>query len=64
MVLVTVETNEVAVLTEIVFLAVACGGVLVTVLVTAEGVTVTVLKRAAQSEDLAGAWYCFKPSMT
>jgi hypothetical protein len=52
---VVVENNEIPVLTEMVRSDVTCAGVLVTVVVTAEGVTVTGLKRAAQSEDLTGA---------
>jgi hypothetical protein len=39
-------------------------GVKGTVIVTGDGVTVIGLKRAAQSEDLAGAWYCRNPSAT
>jgi hypothetical protein len=59
LVTVAVETEEVTVSND------AGEGVLVTVLVIGEGVTVTGLKRAAQSEDLAGPWYpYFRPSTT
>jgi hypothetical protein len=54
-VVVVVELITVAVDTEEVTVVVAGVAILVTVLVTAEGVTVTGLKRAAQSDDLAGA---------
>jgi hypothetical protein len=53
-----VELVTVAVETEEVMVVSAAGeGVFVRVRVTGEGVTVTGLKSAAQSEDLAGAWY-------